>query len=172
MELPGTIATAITSSLVTTSAAAWLIKLWLSERLKTAIQLEYNQKLEQFKADLRNSETVSQARWEIKRQACLEALRVVDTFFSHQSWQGVSKPAETQGSIDVAKARECYNALALSCNSEEVLQQFKRCLGLSSEPIRADMIVDLRNEIRRELEFGQEVDLDRTSAWIARLSKP
>jgi hypothetical protein len=172
MDVPSTIATTVVSSLVTTSAAAWLIKLWLSERLKTAIQHEYNQRLEQFKADLRNSEAVRQARWEIKRQACLEALRVVDTFFSHQNWTGLSKPTETQGSIDVAKARECYNALALSCNSEEVLQQFKRCLGLANVPIRADMVVDLRNAIRRELEFGKEVDCDRANAWIGRLSKP
>src|SRR5437762_1162165 len=135
MELGSTIATTLVSSLVTTSAAAWLMKLWLSERLKSAIQHEYNQRLEQFKADLRNSETVRQARWEIKRQACLEALRVVDTFFSHQNWQGVEEPTEQQGTIDVVKARECYNALALSCNSDEVLQQFKRCLGFGNAPI-------------------------------------
>ena len=96
----------------------------------------------------------------------------MDTFFSHQSWQGVDKPPETQGTVDVAKARECYNAMALSCGSDEVLQQFKRCLGLANEPIKADMIVDLRNAVRRELEFGQEIDRDRANAWIARLNSP
>ena len=81
-------------------------------------------------------------------------------------------PPETQGTVDVAKARECYNAMALSCGSDEVLQQFKRCLGLAHEPIKADMIVDLRNAVRRELEFGQEIDRDRANAWIARLNSP
>ena len=96
----------------------------------------------------------------------------MDTYFSNQSWTGVPTSEEAQATIDVAKARECYNSLALSCNSDEVLQQFKRCLGLGKEPLRADMIVNLRNTIRRELEFGEEIDRDRGSAWIARLSKP
>jgi hypothetical protein len=172
MDLLSTIGTAIACSAATSSLAVWLFKQWIAERLKASIQHEFNEKLERFRVELRNSESVRQARWEIKRQACLDALRVVDTYFSHQSWDGIPKAAEPQGNIDVAKARECYNALALSCNSDEVLQQFKRCLGFVEKPIRGDMIVDLRNAIRRELEFGQEIDKDRASAWIGRLSKP
>ena len=47
----------------------------------------------------------------------------MDTYFSNQSWTGVPTSEEAQATIDVAKARECYNSLALSCNSDEVLQQ-------------------------------------------------
>jgi hypothetical protein len=172
MDLPSTIVTAIACSAATSSLAVWLFKQWVAERLKASIQHEFNEKLERLRLELRNSEAVRQARWEIKRQACLDALRVVDTYFSHQTWEGIPQAAEPQGAIDVAKARECYNALALSCNTDEVLQQFKRCLGLGEKPLRADMIVDLRNAIRRELEFGAEIDRDRAGAWIGRLSKP
>ena len=171
MEPVTVILTSIGASAATSAFAAWLLKQLILERLKGAIQHEYNQKLEQFRAEIRSSDLVRQARWEIKRQACLEALRVVDTFLSHQNWQGVEKPLEPQGSIDVAKARECYNALALSCTSDEVLRNYKRCLGLAKEPLRGDLIVDLRNAIRKELEFGQEIDSDRANAWIGRLSK-
>jgi hypothetical protein len=162
------------------AALIFLTKNLISQRIKNAIEHEYSIKLERhkselihgqeaFKSSLKESETVKQARWELKRQACLEALDVVDALFANVQWNMVSP--EIQPVPNIGTIRKCYNALALSCNSPAVLTEFKRCLGLGQEKsIRADMIVDLRNAIRKELEFGQEVDTDRVSAWIARVN--
>lgn len=78
---------------------------------------------------------------------------------------------DSQGSIDIAKARACHNKLAITCESSEVLKYYKICLTLrkTTEPpriISADLIVDLRNAIQRELGFGSEIDENREEAWI------
>jgi hypothetical protein len=36
-------------------------------------------------------------------------------------------------------------------------------------PIRGDAIVDFRNAIRKELNFGNEIDVDRKKAFIGRI---
>ena len=58
MELPATIGTAIACSATTSSLAVWVFKQWISEQLKSTIQHMFNEKLERFRAELRNSEVV------------------------------------------------------------------------------------------------------------------
>jgi len=177
----------ITSSTIS-ATVAWLLTTWLTERIQQNIRHQYQEKLERLKADIKSEfdhklelhksevkaqEIVNQSKWEIKRTSCLEALEVVDTFFANNlDWGGV-KPA-SQEPLDVAKARACYNKLAITCELPEVLDHYKHCLALrlTGEPVRnitADSIVDLRTAIRKELGFGSELDEDRMSSWIATL---
>jgi hypothetical protein len=109
-------------------------------------------------------------RWELKRQACLEALEIVDAHFSNVVWTGISDTSR-QAPPTVAKARDVYNKLCLSCQSDAVLKAYKKCLGIYGT-FAADEIVDLRNAIRKELGFGEAVDADREKAWIAKLPEP
>lgn len=112
----------------------------------------------------------SEHRREIKRQACLQALEIVDAHFSNEDWIGMPEP-ERQTPPDIQRARDVYNKLCLSCSNDAVLKAYKRCLGLYG-PFTAAEIVDLRNAIIAELGFGGHFDTDREKAWISRLSKP
>lgn len=119
----------------------------------------------------------SEVQREIKRQACLEALSIVDASFSNQDWSGTGETPESQPEPEVKAVRDVYNKLCISCDGSEVLVAYKKCLGVYGPYTAAD-IVDLRNAIRRELRYGtglfsrRKFDTDRELAWIARINKP
>ncbi len=133
---------------------------WLAQRLKAVIEEEF-----------RTREAASK----IKREACLEALTVVDAHFANLSWEQDDKPLPVHVQpIDIAKARDCYNRLALTCQNQAVIEKYLDALGLHApdkpaKKISGDVIVDLRNAMRAELGFGSELELDRSLAWIATL---
>jgi hypothetical protein len=139
----------------------FLGKEWLAVRIKDAIERE---------AALRRS------IFEIKRDACLEALSIVDASFSHRKWEqdGTALPVQQQP-VDIAKARSCYSKLALTCDDPEVLVAYCRALDLRgpADPPnrgRAQAIVELRNVMRRELGFGKPLPpMERLAVWIAHL---
>lgn len=108
-----------------------------------------------------------QEKWEIKRKACLDALSIIDAHFANEP-ELKQQNIQSQEKPNIAKAREVYNQLCLSCNKDEVLKWYKKCLGLYG-PYNIGMIVDLRNAIRKELRFGGEFDTDREKAWVGRL---
>jgi hypothetical protein len=172
----------------------WLVKSWLTERLNNSIRHEYDVRLESHRASLRSEldkqvetfksqvkaqESVAQTKWEIKRNACLKALDIVDGHLANAQWSGTDANSNNLSSLAVEKQprpgikeiRNCYNCLALCCESETVLHEFKKCLGICGD-VKAESLVDLRNAIRKELDFGAEVDLDRAAAFIARINPP
>jgi hypothetical protein len=101
-------------------------------------------------------------------------MKVVDAHFSNIEWKdaaGKVLDVLKQPDPPIELARECDNRLALSCETDEVVTWYRRCLGLFGE-VNGDMIVDFRNAIRKELRFGiVQVDQDRQRAWIGRLNK-
>jgi hypothetical protein len=122
---------------------------------------------------IRTNELKEQRRWAEKREACLEALEIIDAFFSHQSWSTGVEP-DRQEVVGTDRVRSCYNRLVLTCEDGDLLDKFKDCLKLANpnrpaKPLTADLIVDLRNAIRKELGFGKAVDQDRERAWISRI---
>lgn len=137
----------------------YLGKEWLAVRLAAEIQKEL---------------AVQKAAFDLKLSACLEALSVVDAFFSTLDWSE-STPPEAQ-ELSTSKARECYSKLALTCENPKVVKAFAEALCLRTgdekpRTITADIISDLRNLMRHELGFGGKLELPREVAWIARLQK-
>lgn len=182
-EVVTTLITAVASGGAAGALIVWLGSAWISKRITASIEHSYNLKLETHRAGLeekieihkstvRDSELMRQHRWDLKRSACLDALNLIDRFFANLNW-GDSAAPESQSKADIETVRKCCNALAVSCDSPTVLKEFKQCLGLGPQkPLRADMIVDLRNAIRRELGFGEDLDKDRAGAWVARVNAP
>ena len=138
----------------------FLFRHWLAPRLKAIIEEEFGTR---------------EAALKIKREACLAALAVVDASLSNQQWKQDGKPVPVYvQKIDIPKARDCYNRLALTCQDQAVIEKYVDALGLRApdEPaktISGDAIVDLRNAMRAELGFGSELKLDRSLAWIGTL---
>ena len=179
-DIVTTILASSTSGAVGGAAVYWFANNVIAKR----IELSYQKKLETHKSDqsreieklrseIRTSELTEQRRGELKREACLEALDIVDYFFSIYDWPSGIEP-DPQDKIAIGRVRSCCNRLALTCENGEVLELFKDSLRAGNDanppkPLSADLIVDLRNAIRRELGFGSEIDKDRERAWISQI---
>lgn len=148
MDLLPTILTALITSGVVTAVLNWVIK---------SRQLE------------------DERRWEIKREACLEALEIIDARFADYAWasDGKAMQVDTQEFIPTAKIRSCFNRLVLACKDSTVPQQFEDCLNLrvgnnEPKPLTMGEVVKLRNAIRKEMGFGE--DISTSVAWISNIN--
>lgn len=161
----------------------FLLRTYFNEKIKNSIKHEYDVRLESYKSELKTSldkdlesyksqikelESKNLDKWEIKREACLNALNLADSAMSNMDWDGEMKDNVVKNEIDTIKVRECYNQLACSCDLPETLAEFKRALGLLGT-INGATIVDFRNIIRKELNFGEIVDTDRDNSFIGRI---
>jgi hypothetical protein len=123
----------------------------------------------------REEQRISESRWEIKRQACLDSLIMADAALSHMDWtHGDMKINPVRQPVSTVKAREVMNRLAVSCENSDVLQEFSRALGLREPgnvgtPIPGDTINRLRDAVRRELGYGQSLKQNASLAFIIRL---
>jgi hypothetical protein len=184
----------ILQSIVTGGAAgalvAWLVQQILTERLRAAIQHEYATKLESHKAqvqaelaqtiervrgELGELERLNRERWNLKREACLAALGVVDKVFTNISWDDRTKPGVelriARSPVNPSEARDTMNRLILACDDPTVVHLFLKGIGLqeSGEPatsIDPGEVQHLRNAIRRELGFGTDLELNPNLSWI------
>jgi len=105
-------------------------------------------------------------KWTIKQKACLEALDLADAMLSNYSYENVKEGEIIKEEVKTVDVRRCYNKLACSCNNEEILILFKK---IFFDKVTIDIIVDLRNAVRRELDFGTAIDEDRERAYFGRL---
>lgn len=157
-------------------------RMTLSARLRHEIAQEYSRKVEdhvgrlesdlnylidKHKNELSRQEQIRHERWQIKRKACLHALKIVDAYYSNLDWDG---EVEKQLPPNIAVARDCYNQLVLSCEGQKVLDAYKRCLGFYG-PIKEEYLLDLRSAIREELGFDAPAESDRERVWLNRLTE-
>lgn len=114
-----------------------------------------------------------QRRWEIKREACLDALRIIDCRFADYDWRdvkGQSRKIDRQEFVSTGEIRSCFNRLILACEEKDVPMIFEKCLNLDlgiteQELLNTNAVVELRNSIRKELGFGEE-KIETNCAWI------
>lgn len=110
-------------------------------------------------------------RWGLKRKACENAMSIVDQVFSRKEWKdeknGELLRVMPQEVAAIEQIRQCHNELWLSCDNLSVIEIFSKCMD--EKKITADLTLDFRNAIRKELGFEQ-LSLDdhqRNNAWIA-----
>lgn len=160
----------------------WLLKNWISEKLTRSIKHEYDERLarytmelqaesekqlEMYRHEIRQIESVNQERWKIKRDACIKALNIANAILSNYEYPNVDSKDIVRQEIATSEVRACFNDLACSCDTPDVIDELKRILR---GQVRPDAIVDLRSAVRRELGFGKEVvDTDRDDAFVGRV---
>jgi hypothetical protein len=146
------------------------------ERYKAEMNHHFNERIETFRKQVESQELIRQKGWEIKRDACLRALDLVDACFAN--YVAAGKVTGLQGtdmapeSVAVEDARRVYNELTLVCESTEIPNLFMLLISggqSTGQPVGLDEINDLRNATRRELGFGEEIDLNSRVAWIVDL---
>lgn len=132
-----------------------------------SVKTEYVRQIEDFKAQLQEERQKRDRAWIMKRDACLKALNIANAIISNYRYSNVPTEDIHPQDVDVADVRACFNELACSCETPEVMAQLKRIMFDKPTP---DAIVDLRNAVRRELEFGiNEIDIDRKNAFVGRV---
>ena len=120
----------------------------------------------------------TQAKYQLKYDACTEALALIDEVFLISSRIQINEmctklmaaPPQYKSVTELsASARKCHNNLALTCDNPETIELFLLLIGMRpGQDFSADKIVDFRAAIRRELRFaGEIVDKNRERAWVA-----
>ncbi|MEP6927821.1 MAG: hypothetical protein ABI834_09305 [Ginsengibacter sp.] len=127
----------------------------------------FNKTFKKFEFELKQKDLVNQEQWKHKRDACFNALNIADNIISNYTYPNVKDGDIKPGKITTEEVRKCFNDLACSCTGTEVIDIVKKILF---ESIRPDIIVDLRNAVRKELEFGNtEFDTDRINAFVGKI---
>ncbi len=139
------------------------------EHIKANIEKE----LSEFKAvQLKVAENVQDAKWKLKYEACLKAMEIVDAFLSHRIKEVKGKTPVRQPA-DTIKARECYTGLVLTCQKPEVAEAFIKAMfpaEKADDRQLTDNLNGLRNAVRKELGFGEDIRLSTDTAWFVRLA--
>jgi len=126
---------------------------------------------------LKYRETHEERRWELKREACLEALQIIDSRFAEYGWrdsEGNILKVDRQTPVSTEDVRSCFNKLILACSKPNVPEEFEKCLNLKLGAVSAgklDMnsVVTFRNAVRKELGFGCQ--LNTKVSWIMYLNR-
>lgn len=128
---------------------------------------KFNKTFKKFEFELKQKDLISQEQWKHKRDACFNALNIADSLLSNYTYPSVKEGDIKPGKIMTEEVRKCFNDLACSCKETKVIELLKKIMY---EPVSPDIIVDLRNAVRVELEFGNtEFDTDRDKAFVGKI---
>ncbi len=107
-------------------------------------------------------------KWIIKKEACLKALNLANAILSNYEYQAVKKGEIVPQYTTIEEARSCFNELACTCDTSDVLESLKKIMFSSVTPAA---IVDLRNAVRKELGVSNHpIDLDKEKAFIGKIN--
>lgn len=84
---------------------------------------DITEKVENVKAEISRSQSVFQAKYRLKHDACLDALKMVDAHFSHTLQYPDGKSIVKQFAT-TEQARDCHSKLILACENMEILAVF------------------------------------------------
>lgn len=132
---------------------------------------KFNKRFKEFEFEMKQKDLINQEQWKHKRNACFNALNIADNLLSNYKFPNVKDGDIKPGKVTTEEVRKCFNDLACSCRETKVIDLLKKVMFESVSP---DIIVDLRNAVRVELDFGnQEFDTDRDKAFVGKvLSDP
>jgi hypothetical protein len=126
-----------------------------------------NKTFKKFEFELKQKDLINQEQWKHKRDACFNALNIADSFISNGKYPNVKEGEIKPTKVTTEEVRKCINDLACACTNSEVLEVLKKIMFGSNTP---DIIVDLRNAVRKELEFGAtDFDKDRVNSFIGKV---
>ena len=125
--------------------------------------------IESTKISLQQRDRYEARRFDLKYQACLAALTIVDAQISHLiKSDNEGRPTEVDRQYATAdEIRACHNGLILSVDNTEVVDTFITIITGGSKNAIEDMD-RLRGLIRAELGFPGAVHKNEDKAWIAK----
>ena len=128
---------------------------------------KFNKRLKEFESAIKHQDLINDEQWKHKKNACFNALNIADCILSNGKYPNVKEGEIKPTKITTEEVRKCMNDLACSCTNSEVIEVLKKIMHSAVSP---DIIVDLRNAVRRELQFGQsDFDKDREKSFIGKV---
>lgn len=131
---------------------------------------DITRKIEDVKAEIQNQQEVEKQKRQLKYDALLESLTLIDAHLSHFLIPGEGQKIKKQFA-SVEEARKCHSNLILTCENTDILEMFSLIMFGAKDPNAekippTDLLNDFRNLVRKELGFGTEIPLDRDRAWF------
>ncbi|MAZ26012.1 MAG: hypothetical protein CL868_02910 [Cytophagaceae bacterium] len=131
---------------------------------------DITRKIEDVKAEVQNQQDVEKQKRQLKYNAILKSLTLIDAHLSHLLIPTKGQKIKKQHA-STEEARECHSSLILTCETTEILELFSLIMFGSKDPnatkeAPTDLLNKYRNLARKELGFGEEIPLDRDLAWF------
>jgi hypothetical protein len=127
-------------------------------------------KVEEIKIELEKLDRISIKKYELKYNACLNMLGILDAYLSHRIKTNDSgdriQPDLQYTTIE--EARKCHNDLLLTIDNQDILKLIMEMLVENSDKPLEDLD-KIRELIREELGFGCGYRVDEKYTWLARV---
>jgi len=134
---------------------------------------EITRKVESVKAEIEENKLVFQRKYQLKHEACLDALSLIDAHLSH-ALQAAKDGDIIKQYATTEHARTVHNKLILSCEDNSILNKYEEIMfggasaGKQQTP-PTDLLNEFRNLIRKELGYGRDLELNREKAWFGKV---
>lgn len=158
--------------LIIIAAIVLFIGAYLKEKAKSEVTKSdikiITRKVEEVKKELEQRDRISSKKYELKYNACLNMLGILDAHISHamkRDNHGNDIKVDRQHTTP-EEARKCHNELLLTIDNQDILEIFLRMMVGKYE----NLIVDLdkiRELVRNELGFGDDYRPDEENTWLA-----
>ncbi len=134
---------------------------------------EITRKVEGVKAEIEEYKLIFQKKYQLKHEACLDALSLIDAHFSHTLTPPNGGEIAKQYAT-TEHARTVHNKLILSCEDKNILQKYEEIMFGSSavgeeQSPPTDLLNEFRNLVRSELGYGIDLQLNREKAWFGKV---
>ncbi len=124
--------------------------------------------IENVKAEIIKRDRVDEKKFELKYKACLDLLDIVDAQLTHtivKDNEGLNFLTDKQF-VTTGVARRCHNELLITIDNNEIIETFLKIM-LDNEVNPIVELTKLRQLVREELGFGNEVYVDERITWLA-----
>ena len=127
-------------------------------------------KIEDVKAEIQNQQEVEKQKRQLKYDALLQSLTLMDANLSHLLIPGKGQKITKQFAT-AEEARKCHSSLILTCENTDILKMFSLIMFGPKDPNAektppTDLLKVIEILVRKELGFGTEIPLDRDRAWF------
>ena len=131
---------------------------------------DITRKIEDVKAEIQNQQVVEKQKRQLKYDAILKSLTLMDAHLSHLLIPSEGGKIKKQYAT-TEEARKCHSSLILTCETTEILELFSLIMFGQNVPkaeeiAPTDLLNSYRNLVRKELGFGEKIPLDRYKAWF------
>ena len=129
---------------------------------------EITNKIEEIKAKIQNSQEIVKQKRELKYNAILKSLELIDARLSNF----IISPNIIKQYATTKETRECHSRLILTCDNSEIIKSFENIMAgkLPTDKSGTQFVIreleNYRNLVREELGFGESIKTNPNLIWI------
>lgn len=140
---------------------SYLCARWHGKKELERIELEHTKQIENYH---------QQNIYDLKKQAILDSLSVIDLYLSWHTFNGTVVPVREEASTTALtiKVRECFNNLCLTCNNNDLILLYGQ-LFFGNKGNLVDLYSKYRNEARKELGLD-EINFNQDIIFLSNVS--